>query len=376
MIRVLHVTPSLERSSGITTFVYNMYRSLDDSIACDFLHQDWADGRLIHGEAYDGELIDRGAKVYRVTNPRSSFASFVREVGEFFETRGGGYDIVHCHVANAAFCVLRDAERAGIANRLLHSHLNTSSDHFLRKVRNRPLIAIGKRYATAYAACSEDAGKYLFGSAPYALIRNGIPLDRFAFNEGKRMEKRRQLGIPDTAFVIGCVGRIAVQKNHAFAVEVLDEIRKSIPEAMLLIVGDGELRAALEGKIGDLNLSEKVLLSGNRTDVAELYSAMDVFLMPSLCEGLPFSAVEAQAAGLPCVYSTGVPRETDITGTGRFLSLDDALDSWVEAIKDARRSGRTAEAPHILEDEGYSVRSSARRLADLYMGMMSGEPAC
>ncbi len=374
MIRVLHVTPSLERSSGIATFVYNMYRSIDDSIACDFLHQDWADGHLIHGEAYDGELMDQGAKVYRVTNPRSSFASFVREVGEFFESHGGRYDIVHCHVANAAFCVLREAKKAGINIRLLHSHLNTSSEHLLRRMRNRPLIAIGKRYATAYVACSEDAGKYLFGRAPYTLIRNGIPLDRFNFDEGKRVEKRQELGIPDTAFVVGCVGRIAMQKNHAFAVDVFNELRKTTSDAILVVIGDGELRQELERKIDDLDLNGKVLLLGNRSDVNELYSVLDVFLMPSLCEGLPFSAVEAQAAGLPCVYSTGVPRETDVTGTGRFLSLDEGLDSWVNAIREAYRSGRSIEAPSMLENKGYSIKASAQRLAGLYGHLLGYEP--
>lgn len=376
MIRVLNVVPSLERSSGIATFVYNMYKTLDKSITCDFLHQDWANGCLIHKDAYDNELAKLGAKIYHVTNPRFNFTSFIKDVGVFFETHGAEYDIVHCHVANAAFCVLRDAMKAGIDNRLLHSHLNTSSEHLLRRIRNRPLITLGKHYATEYAACSEEAGEYLFGNEHYELIRNGIQVDRFSFDENKRIEKRGELGISDKAFVIGCVGRIAKQKNHAFAVDVINELQKTVPEAILLIVGDGDLRSIIETKISSFGLDEKVILLGNRNDVSELYSAMDVFLMPSLCEGLPFSAVEAQASGLPCVYSRGVPQETDITFTGRFLSLEDGLSTWAAAIKEAYRSGRSTEAPCILESKGYSVQASAKQLAGLYRRMMNGEPVC
>ena len=376
MIRVLHVIPSLEKSSGIATFVYNMYRNLDETIVCDFMHQDWTNNRLIHEDAYDNELAKLGTKIYRVTNPRCDFASFIKDVGAFFNAHGSEYDIVHCHVANAAFCVLREAKKAGIDHRLLHSHLNTSSEHPLRRLRNRPLIAIGKQYATAYVACSEEAGRYLFVNAPYTLIRNGIPLDRFAFDKSKRREKRQELGIPDTAFVIGCVGRIAAQKNHSFAVDVFNEIQAIDSRAFLLIAGDGPLRSALERKIDDLGLSEKVRLLGNRNDVSELYSAMDTFLMPSLCEGLPFSAVEAQAAGLPCVYSTGVPRETDITCTGRFLSLDDELNSWATAVKDAYHSGRFTEATYVLEGKGYSVQGSAYQLASLYRRLINCEITC
>lgn len=353
-----------------------MYKTLDESITCDFLHQDWIDGHLIHEEAYDNELMKLGAKVYRVTNPRSNFVSFIKDVDKFFNIHGAEYDIVHCHVANAAFSVLRDAKKVGIGNRLLHSHLNTSSEHLLRRMRNRPLITLGKRYATEYAACSEEAGKYLYGNEHYTLIRNGIALERFSFNTNKRRKKRSELDIPSTAFVIGCVGRITMQKNHAFAVDVFNKLQKNASEAILLIVGDGDLRSALEKKIRNLGLNGKVLLLGNRNDVSELYSAMDVFLMPSLCEGLPFSAVEAQAAGLPCVYSTGVPQETDIIRTGKFLSLDDELNCWVAAIKDAYQSGRFTKATRNLSEKGYSVQASAQRLAHLYRHMLNGNSAC
>ena len=144
----------------------------------------------------------------------------------------------------------------------------------------------------------------------------------------------------------------------------------------LLIVGDGEGRDELEHKIADMGLADRVILAGNRNDIAKLYSLMDVFLMPSLCEGLPFSAVEAQAAGLPCIYSTGVPKETDITGTGTFIPLEESVDAWANAIIEALCRGRAEGNAQALETSGYSVSSASSSLAELYHLQMSGDVKC
>lgn len=373
MIRVLHIVPSLARTSGISTFVYNAFRYRDDQISFDFLHQDCDEcNHLIHIDTYDSELSIEGARVYGVINPRIDLRSFLRGLQDFFVKRGHRYDIVHCHVANAAFCALRRAKDAGIGVRILHSHLNTSSDHLFRRIRNRPLIEEGKRYATTFLSCSREAGEYLFGGASFEIINNGISVSDFAFSPAARAEIRGSLGIGIEAPVIGCIGRIVRQKNFSFAIDVFSALLECVPTAVLLIVGDGEEATKLKAKVKRCGLQEKVLFLGERRDMPAIYSAIDAFLMPSLCEGLPYSAIEAQASGLPCIYSSYVPRETDVTGTGVFLSFDEGAAAWAKRLQTAYSDGRFSENGVLLANSGYSAEASARRLSSLYRHLAYG----
>ena len=314
-----------------------------------------------------------GSEVFTVNYAADDLKRFIREVHEVFEKVGADYDIVHCHMPNSAFCVLREAELVGIEHRVLHSHLNNSSDKFLHRLRNAPLNAIGKHYATDYIACSDDAGRFLFGSRPFTVINNGIPLEQFAYDSESRKLLRSELGIKETDPVVGCVGRLVKQKNFPFAVRVFAKFHEAFPDAKMLILGDGDDREELEGIISSEHLSNVVILAGVREDINKLYSVMDVFFMPSLYEGLPVSAVEAQAAGLPCVYSDNVPRETDITGTGTFLSLDADIDKWTKTLENAFNRGRLTDNPVLLEQRGYSAKANAELLMQHYERLMEGK---
>lgn len=366
-IRVLQVVPSLNRSAGVARVVYNWNRFHDESrVHFDFLHHSSRNGILMHNERYDEELEATGSKVYTVNYAADDLRRFMREVHEVFEKVGSSYDIVHCHMPNSAFCVLREAELAGIKHRVLHSHLNNSSDKFLHRLRNVPLNAIGKHYATDRIACSEDAGHFLFGSQPFTVINNGIPLEQFAYSLESRERLRVELGIGHIDPVIGCVGRFVKQKNFPFAIRVFAKFHEAFPDGKMLILGDGDNRDELKKTIMTEHLSDAVILAGVREDINKLYSVMDVFFMPSLYEGLPVSAVEAQAAGLPCVYSDKVPKETDITGTGAFVSLDNGAEQWVNVLTAALNGGRLMENPILLERQGYSAKTNAELLMQHY----------
>lgn len=366
-IRILQVVPSLNRSAGVARVVYNWNRFHDENrVHFDFLHHSSRNGVLLHNKRYDEELKAVGSEVFTVNYAADDLKRFIREVHEVFEKVGADYDIVHCHMPNSAFCVLREAELVGIEHRVLHSHLNNSSDKFLHRLRNAPLNAIGKHYATDYIACSDDAGRFLFGSRPFTVINNGIPLEQFAYDSESRKLLRSELGIKETDPVVGCVGRLVKQKNFPFAVRVFAKFHEAFPDAKMLILGDGDDREELEGIISSEHLSNVVILAGVREDINKLYSVMDVFFMPSLYEGLPVSAVEAQAAGLPCVYSDNVPRETDITGTGTFLSLDADIDKWTKTLENAFNRGRLTDNPVLLEQRGYSAKANAELLMQHY----------
>ncbi len=366
-IRVLQVVPSLNRSAGVARVVYNWNRFHNESrVHFDFLHHSSRNGILMHNERYDEELEATGSKVYTVNYAADDLRRFMREVHEVFEKVGSSYDIVHCHMPNSAFCVLREAELAGIKHRVLHSHLNNSSDKFLHRLRNVPLNAIGKHYATDRIACSEDAGHFLFGSQPFTVINNGIPLEQFAYSLESRERLRAELGIGHIDPVIGCVGRFVKQKNFPFAIRVFAKFHEAFPDGKMLILGDGDNRDELKKTIMTEHLSDAVILAGVREDINKLYSVMDVFFMPSLYEGLPVSAVEAQAAGLPCVYSDKVPKETDITGTGAFVSLDNGVEQWVNVLTAALNGGRLMKNPILLERQGYSAKTNAELLMQHY----------
>ena len=373
-LRVLQVVPSLSRAAGVARFVYNMERYHDEKrVHYDFMHHAIRDGVYMHKKRYDEELKARGCSVYPVNYAGDNLRRFMSEVHEAFEKVGSNYDIVHCHMPNSAFCVLREAELAGIKHRVLHSHLNNSSDKFLHRLRNVPLNAIGKHYATDRIACSEDAGHFLFGSQPFTVINNGIPLEQFAYSVESRERLRAELGIGHVDPVIGCVGRFVKQKNFPFAIRVFEKFHEAFPDAKMLILGDGDDRDEIEGLITSEHLLNEVILAGVREDVNELYSAMDIFFMPSLYEGLPVSAVEAQAAGLPCIYSDKVPKETDITGTGAFISLDSGIEQWAKALEVSFNRGRLEENSTLLEQRGYSAKANAELLMQHYEQLMESK---
>ncbi|RYQ45969.1 glycosyltransferase [Bifidobacterium pseudolongum] len=373
-IRVLQVVPSLNRSAGVARVVYNWHQFHDEKrVHFDYLHHSVRNGELMHDSRYDEDLQADGSQVFTVNYAADDFCRFTREMKHTIEKIGGEYDIVHCHMPNSAFLVLREAKKAGVQNRIVHSHLNSSSDKLLHRVRNYPLNTLGGMYTTNRIACSQEAGRYLFGSKPFTIINNGIALEDFVYSKIRRNDLREQLGLDASAVVIGCVGRFVKQKNFPFAIQVFSQLHKVYPATKMVILGDGVDRNEIENAVRSENIEDAVLLLGVREDMNELYSVMDVFFMPSLYEGLPVSAVEAQAAGLPCVYSTGVPKETDITGTGVFLPLDTDMRQWVETLEKAIASGRHMENSVMLETQGYSAKVNTELLMQYYEHLIGRE---
>lgn len=371
-IHVLQVVPSLSRSAGVSQFVHNMSLGIDEHrVVFDYLHHATLNGKPLRDCTYDQELIAHGSRVYTVSYASAGLGQFIKEVEEFFVKYGREYDIVHCHMPNSAFCVLKEAKHAGIEHRVLHSHLNSSSDNALHRVRNAPLIAWGKRYATDGVACSDEAGRYLFGSKPFTVMKNGIVLSNYAYDDRSNASLRAELRIGNSDPVIGSVGRFVKQKNFEFGVKVFAELKRSIPNAKWVILGSGDGMDRVRAIAEELGVSESVVMPGVRVDVARFYSLFDVFFMPSLYEGLPVSAVEAQASGLRCVFSTGVPEESDITGESRFVGLNEPYAEWASALADAMLVGRDSGAAEKLASAGYSAEANAKKLMKFYEGLVA-----
>ena len=288
-IRTLQVLPSLSMESGIARFI-DAYRKHIDS---DKVHMDFMVHRLWPHDLC-GEMESSGCAVHKVPDLKARNIGLLRrELADFYARNKGSYDIVHCHIPNAAFLHLKAAAEGGVRVRVLHSHLAGSSDRPLKRLRNAPLVALGKRSATHAVACSQAAGRYLFGSEPFEIMRNGVDLETFAFDDQARTRIRRELGLTGNVPVVGCVGRLSKQKNFALALDAVAALHDQDQDVRLVIAGDGPLRPSLEARAARLGVAEISRFLGVRDDVAALYSAFDVLVAPSIVEGFPVVAVEA-----------------------------------------------------------------------------------
>lgn len=348
---------------GIEAMLMNLFRNIDqDKVVFDFMVNYEEPG------AYDEEIRALGGRIYLMPRLflRNTF-KYIRALNEFFDTHKE-YDIIHGHLPSVALLYLTIAKRHGVRTKIVHAH-NTSIKKRLKWIVERTLVVLARRSADYYFACSNAAGRYCFGekrlSAPnYKMIKNGIIVDRFAFDPEVRCRKRAELGL-DGRFVLGNVGRFVPQKNHKQLLEIFAQVKQQCAEAVLLLAGDGVLREACEKQAAELGVSDSVCFLGMRDDANELMMAMDVFLLPSFYEGLPVSGIEAQAAGLVSFYSDTITRETDVTGLCRYLPLD--TGRWAAEILQYGRSYERRSYKAEIVRAGYDVKTQAEWLQKFYL---------
>lgn len=359
MIRVLQVVNNMHRA-GLETMLMNYYRHMDkEKIQFDFLtHRPDRDD-------YDDEIESMGGKVYYA--PRlypQNYLTYFKYMESFFKEHPE-YKIMHSHIDAMSYLPLKAAKKAGVPIRIAHSH-NTSID----KDFKLPLKLYYKSRITAvsnyFCACGEEAGKFLFPGKEYTVIPNAIETDKFRYDGTIREKKRKELGISDE-LVFGHVGRISYQKNHKFLVQIFNEILKKNKNALLLLIGVGEKEEEVKEQIEKLGIANKVRFLGNRSDVYELYQAMDAFLLPSFFEGIPVVGVEAQYAGLPCFFSDKVPKEVKFTEYSYFISLNENEEKWAEKILDLTPNGTRKLEEEYVRNSIYNIDKSYVELEKLYL---------
>jgi len=218
-------------------------------------------------------------------------------------------------------------------------------------------------------ACSNIAGKFMFGNKKYEVICNAIDVNKFLFNENIREKYRKKLDL-ENKFVLGNVARFSYQKNHGFLIKVFYEIQKKYPESVLLLVGafdkDDEYYLNIMDLIKKYRIINKVFFLGPRSDVSDLYQAMDCLVMPSLFEGLCISAIEAQAAGLPCVCSNGLPDEAEITDIFHRLDLSDSINKWADLILSYKNKKRE-DMRESIRIAGYDIDNQIDRVENMFV---------
>ena len=360
MIRVLQVVTHMNRG-GLETMLMNYYRHMDRSrVQFDFLtHRDY-DGD------YGEEIKELGGILYHmpVLNPFSP--SYRKNLRDFFDNHPE-YKVIHVHQDCLSGVILHVAKQQGVPVRLAHSH-NANQQKDLKypiKLLFRNSIP---KYATKLMACGEDAGKWMFRGAPFEILSNAIPAADYSFDVEQKRIQREKWKIQSNELLVGHVGNFTLQKNHLFLLDIFNEIQKRTP-AKLLLVGKKLQRNDIEEKIQELGLQGKVILAGIRSDVPDLLQAMDVFVFPSLFEGFGIVALEAQAAGLPCLISDKVPIECKMTEAVQQIPLTDSPEIWAEKAIEASRMPRKNTYEEI-KAAGYDIVENAKRLQKMYEEMM------
>lgn len=344
-----------------------MYRNIDrDRLQFDFLVE------YEEPQFYDAEIERLGGHVYRTSvREDKNLIKYKRDLRRFFEEHGE-YQTVHCHTYTVGDFVLGEAERAGIPIRIAHAH-NNSMTRDIKSLPKRFMLSRFANHATDLMACSEEAGHFQFGNEPFKVIKNGIDAEIFRANADVRQQVRNSLGIADGTTLIGNVGRLHEQKNQKFALEVFASMRKARPDAHMLLVGSGPLEEELREHAQSLGLSfgnvgSDVILLQNRSDMCRLYQAMDAFLLPSLFEGLGIVAIEAQAAGVPCLCSETVSRDAAVTPLFHTLTLWDPPEVWAEWLGMLADPSKAHEnMTRLIAEAGYDIKEVARDMQDWYL---------
>lgn len=358
MIRVLQMIGSLN-VGGSQTMIMNIYRNIDRTkMQFDFVldHPD---------ETYFAEEVKAmGAKIYTMPGFKGTNGAEVKRDWNNFFYMHPEYKVLHSHVRSYASLYLPIAKKHGVKT-IIHSHSTSNGSGSVAMAKNALQYPLRKQ-ADILMACSTEAGLWLYGekamkSDRYIYMPNAVDLERFRFNETSRRELREKLGLGNR-FVIGHVGRFMEDKNHLFLIEIFAKVKEQRPDAVLLLVGTGTTQRAVAEKAVALGVADDVIMTGNRNDVPELLSTMDIFAFPSIREGLPMTLIEAQAVGLPCIISENISKDVDVSPLVQRLPIDSA-QRWADEILSGHKR---QDVSGFISASGFDVKDSAKKMYELY----------
>jgi len=359
MVRVLHIFHEME-NGGVEAFVMNNYRRIDrEKIQFDFLTSVDRPGY------FDDEILKLGGRLYHayplLRDPIRNYNDIANIV------RKNKYQIVHRHTGSAfGYYDLRAARKGGAKHLILHAHNPQARIPILHRIV-KPFIGID----CIRVACSNAAGKFLFGNDDFTILTNAIDCNEYKFSPDDRYNVRKVWGVGDK-LVIGHIGRMERQKNHIKLLEIFSKVVE-IEDAVLVCIGDGSLRNEIEKYAQKIGVKGKVLFLGNRNDVSQLINGFDIFCFPSLYEGFSITQIEIQANGLSIIASKDViPKESNITGNVLFVSLDSSSEKWAEIICKNKKM-RDKLAMEKVKAAGYDLEESSQDLVKFYSQLVEQE---
>lgn len=368
-MKVLEIFGEPIANGGQEAFVINVVKHIDDKdVQIDFLTPYYCSN-----ETYRSTVEQRGGKIICLDLPflpgKSRF-NIAKPLKRFLKSNK--YDVVHIHSGSISILAIasRVAKRCGVKKIIVHSHC--AAEHKTLKYRLIKMYtsAVMNSCPTDYCACSLVAGEWKFSKRivknKLIILKNGVDLNEFSYNSDVRKELRSRFGFEDDTLVLGHVGRFSYQKNHEYLLKILVELKEIGVKCKLILIGSGELFDEIKEQTEKDEITDDIIFVGNVDDVANYMQAMDIFVLPSRFEGLPIVGVEAQAAGLPCVFSQAVTDEVKLTDAVKFLPADDAsVADWCRTILDLSKEARQDNSV-VLKEKGFDINKTAKKILTIY----------
>lgn len=367
MLRIAVIMGKMD-SGGKKNLVMEYYRHIDrDKVQFDFICD--SDSQAIPDE----EIRSLGGRVYRI-------APYQRIIRNMLDIKKlcieNHYPVMHAYNSTMNVFPMLVAKMAGVPVRISES-LSMAHEGEFKTVLKKMLKPMSRWFATHYMSCGEDCGRWQFGDKLFdagkvAVFKTVVNTEFNSYRPEVRERTRKEFDL-DEKMVIGHIGRFVPQKNPLFLIDIVAEVFKREEDAVLLLIGDGDLKKEMQKKIKDLGISKQIKYLGRREDIQQFYNAMDAFLLPSLYEGLPVVGLEAQSCGLPMFFSTEVTSEASACELGHFLKLNDSPEKWADELIKAMKENmpiRKSRAKDVAK-AGFDSASEALRLQKYYMDALN-----
>lgn len=359
VIRVLNIVPNM-RAAGIETFIMNVYRNIDrNKVQFDFLVHN------LERQFFDDEIEELGGKIYRLSFKNDkNILKYIYDLNVFFR-KHKEYTIVHGHMQSMMPLYLLIAKMNHVKTRIAHSH-NGNYEKTIKGFVLHIFSRFSKFFSTQNYACSDIAGKYLFGNCEYDIIYNAIDIKKFIFNKEVRSVVRKKMNV-EKKYVIGHIGRFELQKNHKYLLKIMRQL-KNRDDIVIWLVGEGKYEYKIKKMCIKYGVEEHIKFLGVRNDVDELYQAMDLFLLPSLYEGLPVVGIESQISGLYCFFSNNITSELGKSLKTKYIGIKEKnLTQWKEAIIQSVNNNDLNNRSIIQENfKCFDIRFIAKYLEEKY----------
>ncbi len=359
-----------ENPGGVESFLLNYYKNINrDVIQFDFLCNS-------HEKcAYEDDLVALGATMYHVTARSKNIKKYQEELKALFQRHASEYQAIWVNVNSLAnIDYLKLAKKDGIPKRIIHSHNSQNMDSKLRGFLHQWNKKRIDAYATDFWACSQSAADWFYREdlKPRVVqIHNAIDIEKMRFDLEKRAKIREELGLQESDICIGNVGRLHFQKNQKFALQIMERYLQKNPQAKLVLVGQGPDKEELENVCKDLQIQDSVVFAGIQSDIVGWLSAFDLFLFPSLFEGLSIAALEAEANGVPILASKDViTEELKVVNNFTFYSLDHTASEWADKMDEMIHSIGRQDFGQVKKEfvaKEYEIHTEAKKLEKLLM---------
>lgn len=359
-MKILYIISTLVAADGVTSFLMNYLKNmdltnLDITIACTTKNAN---------EEHVSFCNNNGIKIVNVSHPSEmGLKQFIKNVKNFV-AEYNDFDIIHCNTVTTSYFFLKEFKKYNVPIRIMHSHSTKHGETFIKNIRNSIIAKLAIKLCNTYFACSDLAGKYMFNKKVYTLIPNAINVNKFSYNDLYNQRLKDEYKIEKNTLVIGFIGRLAKQKNPMFLLEISKELKNKNVSFIMFIVGKGELFDALQNKIDEYGLNDSICLINGTTTPEKWYSLFDIFLLPSIYEGLPVVAIEAQACGCYTLCSSNCTKELIQSNHAKLLDLNTTL--WVNEIINQKQFDKYSP----INNE-YNIEISAKKLLTKYQGLVN-----